>query len=57
MGAIPKQPLVDGVAPPERNAYLLTGPDRVFIIAKDKSPEDIANDVGHASAMCCSSTK
>jgi TonB family protein len=48
VGAIPKQPLVDGVAPPEKNAYLLTGPDRLFIIAKDKSPEDIANDVGHA---------
>jgi TonB family protein len=31
-----------------RNAYLLRGPDRVFIVAKDKSPDDIANDVGHA---------
>src|SRR5947208_11424292 len=29
-------------------AYLLRGPDRVFIVAKDKSPDDIANDVGHA---------
>jgi TonB family protein len=29
-------------------AYLLRGPDRVFVVAKDKSPDDIANDVGHA---------
>src|SRR5438105_5180316 len=29
-------------------AYLLRGPDRTFIVAKDKSPDDIANDVGHA---------
>src|ERR1051326_2590516 len=33
---------------PRKNAYLLRGPDRSFIIAKDKSPDDIANDVGHA---------
>jgi TonB family protein len=31
-----------------KSAYLLRGPDRIFIIAKDKSPDDIANDVGHA---------
>jgi protein TonB len=31
-----------------KNAYLLRGPDRVFIVAKDKSPDDIANDVAHA---------
>lgn len=31
-----------------RNAYRLRGPDRLFIVAKDKSPEDIANDAGHA---------
>jgi TonB family protein len=31
-----------------KSAYLLRGPDRVFIVAKDKSPDDIANDVGHA---------
>jgi TonB family protein len=31
-----------------KTAYLLRGPDRVFIVAKDKSPDDIANDVGHA---------
>ncbi len=30
-----------------RNGYLVRGPDRVFIVAKDKSPDDIANDVGH----------
>src|SRR2546422_2092686 len=29
-------------------AYLLRGPDRVFVVAKDKSPDDITNDVGHA---------
>src|SRR4030095_17240670 len=33
---------------PTKAAYLLRGPDRVFIVAKDKSPDDIANDVGHA---------
>lgn len=31
-----------------KNAYLLRGPDRVFIVAKDKSPDDVANDVAHA---------
>src|SRR5688572_26364942 len=31
-----------------KSGYLLRGPDRVFIVTKDKSPEDIANDVGHA---------
>jgi hypothetical protein len=31
-----------------KNGYLLRGPDRVFIVTKDKSPDDIANDVGHA---------
>src|SRR5436309_13491178 len=31
-----------------KSAYLLRGPDRTFIVAKDKSPDDIANDVGHA---------
>jgi TonB family protein len=31
-----------------KNAYFLRGPDRLFIVAKDKSPEDIANEVGHA---------
>jgi hypothetical protein len=31
-----------------RSAYVLRGPDRVFIVAKDKSPEDIANDAAHA---------
>jgi TonB family protein len=30
------------------NAYLLKGPDRTFVIAKDKSPDDISKDVGHA---------
>jgi TonB family protein len=31
-----------------KSAYLLRGPDRIFIVARDKSPDDIANDVGHA---------
>jgi TonB family protein len=31
-----------------KNAYLLRGPDRLFIVAKDKSPDDIANHVAHA---------
>ena len=31
-----------------KSAYLLRGPDRTFIVAKDKSPDDIANDAGHA---------
>src|SRR5215471_19334857 len=31
-----------------KSAYMLHGPDRIFIVAKDKSPDDIANDVGHA---------
>jgi TonB family protein len=36
-------------ADPERKtAYLFRGPDRVFIVARDKSPDDLANDVGHA---------
>jgi TonB family protein len=33
---------------PRKVAYLLRGPDRIFIVTKDKSPDDIANDVGHA---------
>ena len=32
----------------KKAAYLLRGPDRIFIVAKDKSPDDIANDAGHA---------
>ena len=32
----------------KKAAYLLRGPDRTFIVAKDKSPDDIANDAGHA---------
>src|SRR5947208_1254525 len=31
-----------------KTAYLLRGPDRTFIVAKDKSPDEIANDVGHS---------
>jgi TonB family protein len=32
----------------DKSAYLLRGPDRIFIVAKDKSPEEISEDVGHA---------
>ncbi len=45
---IPARPPVNGTAPPEKDAYLLVGPNRVFIVAKDKSPDDIANAVGHS---------
>lgn len=31
-----------------KSAYVVRGPDRVFVVAKDKSPEDIANDAAHA---------
>ncbi len=41
-------PRVQGAERLDKAAYLLRGPDRVFIVAKDKSPDDIANDVGHA---------
>ena len=30
-----------------KSAYVLRGPDRVFVVAKDKSPEDILNDAAH----------
>jgi len=30
------------------NAYFLKGPDRSFIVTQDKSPDDVAKDVGHA---------
>src|SRR4029077_1938328 len=31
---------------PRKTAYLLRGPDRIFIVARNKSPDDITNDVG-----------
>jgi TonB family protein len=31
-----------------KSAYLVRGADRIFIVARDKAPEDIADDVGHA---------
>lgn len=31
-----------------KSAYVLRGPDRVFIVAKDKSVEDIADDAAHS---------
>ena len=56
-GGSPGTPPGQGLPLPERspgaeqlrkNAYLLRGPDRVFIVARDKSPDDIANDVAHS---------
>src|SRR5436309_15785317 len=41
-------PHAEGEEELRKAAYLLRGPDRTFIVAKDKSPDDIANDVGHA---------
>src|SRR4051812_29034670 len=44
------QDFVDAAPKPQpeeklnKSAYVLRGPDRVFIVAKDKSPEDIVND-------------
>jgi TonB family protein len=32
----------------EKSAYLWRGPDRIFVATLDKSPADIADDVGHA---------
>src|SRR5262245_50587309 len=45
-GPTPQQIQAENQA--RKNALLVRGPDRIFIIAKDKSPEDIANDVGHS---------
>ncbi|MBI4474116.1 MAG: TonB family protein [Acidobacteria bacterium] len=33
---------------PDKNAYVYRGPDRIFIVAKDKAPEDIADHVAHS---------
>jgi TonB family protein len=45
----PKPPAVpNGPTEFEGAAYLLKGPDRTFVVARDKSPEDIADAVGHA---------
>src|SRR5207249_344647 len=41
-------PHAEGEEQLRKSAYLLRGPDRTFIVAKDKSPDDIANDAGHA---------
>jgi TonB family protein len=35
-------------AEPMKSAYLFRGLDRIFIVSRDKSPDDIANEVGHA---------
>jgi TonB family protein len=32
----------------EKAAHLWRGPDRVFVVARDKAPGDIAEDVGHS---------
>src|SRR5688572_235641 len=39
---------IGGTATIDKSAYVQKGPDRVFVIARDRSPEDIADDVGHA---------
>jgi TonB family protein len=45
----PKPPVApNGPTEFEGAAYLLRGPDRTFVVARDKSPEDIADAVGHA---------
>src|SRR5207247_9183015 len=48
--ALPRVKNDKGEEEVRKSAYLLRGPDRVFIVAKDKSPDDIANDVGHSLA-------
>ena len=48
--AAPKPPSEPGALPAEfqKAAYLWRGPDRVFVAARDRSPADIADDVGHS---------
>ena len=47
------QDFVDAAPKPQaeeklnKSAYVLRGPDRVFVVAKGKSPEDIVNDSAH----------
>ena len=36
-------PRVQGAEKLDKSAYLVRGPDRLFIVTKDKSPDDIAN--------------
>jgi TonB family protein len=48
LASIPDRQPVDGAVPPEKNAYVVNGPDRLYILAKDKSPQDIANDAAHS---------
>jgi TonB family protein len=33
---------------PERSAYLFNGPTQSFIVSRDRPPDEIADDVGHA---------
>lgn len=46
--AAPRPTGPDGPSEFEKSAYLWRGPDRIFVAARDKSPADITNDVGHA---------
>jgi TonB family protein len=48
VASIPDRQPVDGAVPPEKNAYVVDGPDRLYLLVKDKSPEDIANDAAHS---------
>ena len=41
--AVPPEIAIDSY----NSAYILKGQDRTFVVAQDKSPEDIANEVGH----------
>jgi len=43
-----KVPGIDAPLEFEKSAYFVRGPDRIFVAARDKSPADIADDVGHA---------
>jgi hypothetical protein len=46
--AAPRPSGPDAPAEFPKSAYLWRGPDRIFIGARDKSPSDISDDVGHA---------
>jgi tetratricopeptide (TPR) repeat protein len=41
-------PVPEAPEPVRKSAYLFRGSDRIFIVARDKPPDDLANDVGHA---------
>ena len=48
MEAAPRPTGPDAPSEFQKSAYLWRGPDRIFVAARDKSPADIADDVGHA---------